>query len=105
MVASGGHPSSRANSASTRSFHYELWVRWNRSLCRVVLRVSHRHLHILPVVGAGAPFSLAQQVPPLAEQPRDGRWFDSRCCVVSHWHLASPTAADGQSGRTPSGKD
>ena len=41
-AASGGHHPS-CQRASTRSFHNELWVRWNRNPCWVVLRLSHWH--------------------------------------------------------------
>jgi hypothetical protein len=55
---------------------------------------SHRHLHILPVVGAEAPFSLAQQVPPLAARYRSCWVWLERCVSysrASHGHL--PTGA------------
>jgi len=40
-AASGGHPASQRQSASTRSFHNELWVRWNRNPFWVVAEATY----------------------------------------------------------------
>jgi hypothetical protein len=70
-AASGGHHPS-CQSASTRSFHNELWVRWNHNRCWVILAASHRHPPDPPVVRAeAAPDPLGP--PPLASklEPKD----------------------------------
>jgi hypothetical protein len=70
-AASGGHHPS-CQRASTRSFHNELWVRWNRNRCWVILAASHRHPPDPPVVRAeAAPDPLGP--PPLASklEPKD----------------------------------
>jgi hypothetical protein len=59
-AASGGHHPS-CQSASTRSFHTELWVLWNRNRCCVILAASHRHPPDPPVVRAeAAPIPLGR---------------------------------------------